>query len=690
MNGPAVLALTLLLVLGSIGWGQFALSALLRREDVRSYLFLPVGMSLTLFLGGLLTALNSCSMLLLLIWHVAGLLLLVLRGIRQSLSSKAFLNIKSWLFPTIIGATTTLCALGISASRTLQRMDDYPAYLYLAQKLVVTGGLIDPFNNRRILSYGGATLYQAIYLKFTGTQSVFAFDNVFAPLALVLTTILFTRRFNINRLLVSLLCIVTIVGSGAGLAFNMSPRYSVTLLTLVVFMYLYDVRSTGGEETSAVPWMVVGLLLSAIVALRLDNAVAPTVATIVLIFKLKGIRTKALSVVVGTSVVALSGWAVALYRSSGSFLYPLKKGTANNAYSIDPIHWSIGKYISIFWQTSTLNNELVITVFALMVGVVLLRSKGANRPLAELLSIAFFGWLVEFVAVCVLLKGYDPWMLARFLGPTVFAVGLLAVVALLGHDSATNPLLEAGERWWVRLRAGLRRPFDYMAKRLYLITGVVLSFAVCMGYQIPVQDLASKQTTKPLLTTQFRTTYNTFTTSFSDGVKTLFTSDKSDDPLAEYEGVFGKINSVIPRGVKVLSAIETPELLDMKKFSVATLDFPGANSPSPGIPLGGSPVELMKYLRGCDVSYVIAQSSNSPHSMYFQSPAHQLAKSEWFNYRSTGSAIEKWNNLLVAILEDSHFKSEFAGTYVVISTKKNLSKKFTPSYLSKVKIFTNG
>ena len=200
MNGPAVLALTLLLVLGSLGWGQLALSRLLRREEVRSYLFLPVGMSLTLFLGGLLTALNSCSMWLLLLWHVAGLLLLILRGIRQSLFSRAFLNIKSWLFPTIIGVTTTLCALGITASRTLQRMDDFPAYLYLAQKLVVTGGLIDPFNNRRILSYGGATLYQALYLKFTGTQGVFAFDNVLAPLAVVITIYLFSRRFKINRL----------------------------------------------------------------------------------------------------------------------------------------------------------------------------------------------------------------------------------------------------------------------------------------------------------------------------------------------------------------------------------------------------------------------------------------------------------------------------------------------------------
>ena len=687
MNAIAVLVLTLMLILGSVGWGEITLRSLLRNKTIGSYLFLPAGMSLTLFLGGILTALNSCSMWLLLIWHVAGLLSLLGRSIQKSIFTRTHFNLKSWLFALTTGIIATLCSLGISSSRIFQRMDDYPAYLYLAKKLVVTGGLIDPFNNRRILSYGGATLYQAIYVKFTGTQSVFAFDNVFAPLALVLIIILFTRRFNMNKLLLSLLCIVTIVGSGAGLAFNLSPRYSVTLLTLVLFMYLYDVRSTTGEETSSTPWVIVGLLLSVLVTLRLDNVVAPIIATIIVIFMLKVNRAKSLTVILGTSVVALSCWAIALYRSSSSLLYPLMGGTANKAYSTDLIHWSLGKYISSIWQTITYNNEFVITAFALLMGVILLRSKGANKPFAQILLISLFGWALEVVAVCVLLKGYDPWMLARFLGPSVFAVGLFAVLALLAHDRAANLLIATGEKWWVQFRSELRRPFDYMAKRLYLIIGVILTFAVCMGYQIPVQELASKQTTKPLLTTQFRTTYNTFTSSFSDGIKTLFTNDYSADSLAQYGGVFKQINSVIPRGAKVLSAVETPELLDMSKFSVSTLDFPGANSPAPGIPLGGTPTELMKYLKKLGYSYIVAQSPNSPQSIYFQDLAHQLSTSDWFNYRSTGSAIIKWNVLLEATLKDGHYKSDSFGTYVVISTKKYTNSSSNQSELT---TFTNG
>ncbi len=194
-----------------------------------------------------------------------------------------------------------------------------------------------------------------------------------------------------------------------------------------------------------------------------------------------------------------------------------------------------------------------------------------------------------------------------------------------------------------------------------------------MGYQISAQELASKQSTKPLLTTQFHTTINSFTSSFSSGAKSLFSNSNSVDPMVPFKQAFNLINLNIPKDTKVLAAIETPGLLDMRRFSVLTLDFPGANSPAPGIPLDRSPEELMKYLRENGVSYVVAQSPSSARSIYFRHPAHQLSTSDWFNYRSTGRAIIKWDDLLVTTLKDGHYKTEFFGTYVVISTKKNIN-----------------
>ena len=55
--------------------------------------------------------------------------------------------------------------------------DDWPSYMYFARKIIVTGGMLDPFNNRRVTSYGGGSVYQAIYVKLFGNQGIFAFDN---------------------------------------------------------------------------------------------------------------------------------------------------------------------------------------------------------------------------------------------------------------------------------------------------------------------------------------------------------------------------------------------------------------------------------------------------------------------------------------------------------------------------------
>ena len=107
MNGIAVLSMTLLLIVGSVGWGELALRFILKEKEGGAYLYLPVGISVTLILGGILTALDSCSMLLLLIWHFVGLLLLLGQIVQRSTFKQALFNVKSWLFPTIIGVTTT-------------------------------------------------------------------------------------------------------------------------------------------------------------------------------------------------------------------------------------------------------------------------------------------------------------------------------------------------------------------------------------------------------------------------------------------------------------------------------------------------------------------------------------------------------------------------------------------------------
>ena len=48
--------------------------------------------------------------------------------------------------------------------------DDAPGYTSLAQRLLATGGMIDPFNSRRLQNYGGAELLQSLVLKVAGAN----------------------------------------------------------------------------------------------------------------------------------------------------------------------------------------------------------------------------------------------------------------------------------------------------------------------------------------------------------------------------------------------------------------------------------------------------------------------------------------------------------------------------------------
>jgi hypothetical protein len=149
-----------------------------------------VGMAAFLGVAGVLVATNSARIGPLVGFHLIGVVLALVacaRGVRRRERSgrsriRQGTAVVLW---ALYGAATTVAALAASASFVLNINDDDPAYLYFAQRLLSTGGLIDPFNNRRITSYGGASVYQAIFLRIAGNESLQAFDLVFGALLLI-------------------------------------------------------------------------------------------------------------------------------------------------------------------------------------------------------------------------------------------------------------------------------------------------------------------------------------------------------------------------------------------------------------------------------------------------------------------------------------------------------------------------
>src|ERR1700681_3256433 len=196
-------ALIALLVLGSWGWGRAATTVLRRAgweevvEVVPPPLQILLGVSLFLSVGGFQVAAGVARIGVLVAWHLIGVLfiaatlLAALRGIKK-------ISLRS----IVLGATATavgvvLFLIGVAnAVRPLQynSNDDDGAYIYLAKRLLNTGGLIDSFNQRRLTSYGGGTLYHAMFLRITGNSALRGFEFAFAALILVLATVGTVRR----------------------------------------------------------------------------------------------------------------------------------------------------------------------------------------------------------------------------------------------------------------------------------------------------------------------------------------------------------------------------------------------------------------------------------------------------------------------------------------------------------------
>jgi len=629
-----------------------------------SFVQIPLGIACFLFVVGWLVAFNLAWVWLLLLWHALGILLRskkMLLRLTELNQSKIIVSKVNLLFDALAVAILSIVGLGITETRMFNNYDDWPSYMYFARKLIVTGGMLDPFNNRRVTSYGGGSVYQAMYVKLFGNQGIFAFDNFFAAIALVIVVTCILRKFNVNRLIVWLFALVTLVGTGAGFEFNLSPRYSLTLLTVAILVLIWESLKSEFTQDYAI---YIGLLVAALFTLRFQNVGLPIIMLFTSLLFPAMRKVKPLLLVFATMALSLIGWAIALQRSSKTPLYPLFHGTAVPGWGVQPSSFTLSKYLSIAWQTVRFNNEFLILMICLVGALYVLRFSKQKSESVSVLLVAVIGAIVQLVISVVLFKGFDPWTISRYMGPSVFAVGIFAVIVLLVLDAQKNASV-LGKDVLGSAKAFFNSPLIVIDRRGYLVAAVIFSFAVCMGYQAP---LNAKSVTNPLLSTEFKTTFQNFKWDFTNGLNGLKGYNFFTNGLASYDSTFRAINGSIPRNASVLSAIETPSLLDMSKFNVSTIDWPGANSPAPGIPLSKGGAAVMGYLDHLGYGYVVVESPASSFNVYSSGSIKWGLSTKVYNYRFNSLALKSWVDDIGTVLSSNHYRFDFYSSFAVIHT----------------------
>ena len=353
INPIGILAITVLLSLGFIGWGKFVLLAL----DIKPKFGheTPVGIQLIIgycffsSAGGYFCSLNIANSQVLSLFAVIGVLILffcLLKEHRLCNVKNFFFNLKNKILIIVVTTISVILSMGDIALQRMNVTDDFPSYLYLAHRLNVTGGLIDSFNARRILSENSFILIQSIYLKFTGFYGIFAAEWCFALGVLALLLFEFRKRMNRSVFVSCLAAISIFVGSGIGGESNLSPQFIVVLLLVSLYLLFGQQFELNHGEVQRASYVLIGLVFSTIFSLRPQYLIGVALLLLLPLGRTLNVRIflKNMFIVFLTFILSNLGWMLSLYRSNKTFFFQLFGTGGNLGYLKSGITSSFGDF----------------------------------------------------------------------------------------------------------------------------------------------------------------------------------------------------------------------------------------------------------------------------------------------------------------------------------------------------------
>ncbi len=206
--------------------------------------------------------------------------------------------------------------------------DDFVAYVPLLHRLTQTGGMIEPFSLRRITGLGGATISDSLFTATFGLNAAYVGD--FAVGALLVGLLVLIPSSNWPRFLLGAVLIISFA-LWENLRANLTPAYIVVALTTAAVLVVIDIQRSRANSAHRRRWPCRAPLRRLADA---ENSHAVPVALFVLVLVVRAGATyrvrfrAALFFPLVTGLLALP-WMIALWRSSGTPLYPPIAGNFN-------------------------------------------------------------------------------------------------------------------------------------------------------------------------------------------------------------------------------------------------------------------------------------------------------------------------------------------------------------------------
>jgi hypothetical protein len=616
---PAYLSVflwSLFIFLSFWGYGEILRRTINRPEfdDIGWGLTAAWGMSVVLAIGGLLMAFHlakAATLMFLVLIGAAAALYYMVQHLSGSRNPKSYPPVPFYI---IILFFLALLAFASSIAWPLQidPNDDVVLYLFYPQKILQTGTLLDPFSFRRMTTYGGQHLLQALVMIVGGEKNGHVPDRGFGML------MLFGMLLHLSKGISKQLGLLRFLTIGC-LFFVSVPRINtgshLTGAAMILALILTISKLPAPAWANWKCYIAPSLLLAGAGAFRptylLCCAGIVTLEPIIRHWTaLKSSENdKGCSAIIGKhdrqnalayfvpsaffsnlkssfacvlpvallSFIILIPWMVVLWQSNGTPIYPLFKGTINPEFAV------LGnKGGRVFDMASALafllTPEILVLLFCLG-----LTGFTNNRPLAYAavaMSVALT-WLAPYlIGVAALNECY------RLTFPMLMPVALWVILSTLARCKDGNGSWDTMYIFPIVLVLGL-----LLALNLSNAGRELVVQAEYLPQQIISRD--------PLVNTE------------------ITRADR-------------ELQNLTPPGSKILIAADTPYGFDFVRNEIVTVDVPGGCSPSGKWPLFQGSKALEKYLVDQGFKYIIASDFDNAMLFYTRKFHKENRHSEWF------------------------------------------------------------
>ena len=603
-----------------LGYGELLRRVVDRREfdDLGWGLKAAWGMAVVLAIGGLLMAVHLAVAVVLSLVVVAGVAAAVwFAADSLRLKPPTWTDFRvSWPGLALGGLAALAFASSIAWPFQIDPNDDVVCYLFFPQKILQTGTLIEPFNVRRMGTYGGQSLLQALVMIFGGERNAHIPDRGFGML------MVFGMLLHYSKQIPKSLALFRFLAVGC-LFFVSVPRIntgssltgSALILALILSLARWPLAGGFNWRNVLVPSLLVAgagtlrptylLCAAGIVALEpfLRSLPSPRDGWAALKNAIACVWPSAAG-----ALLFLLPWMAVLWQSNGTPMYPLMAGTMNPEFTLLGNKGGAGFDIAHAFAY-LLSPETLVFLFCLgLVG----HAKTRSLAIAAATIAVGVAWFTSYkFGVTIISESY------RYTFPMLMPVAFWLVCSALRPARPEDGVIEPQRVWSVSVVLGLLLAINLSGG------GRELS---AMAETLP-QQIVSRD---PLVN------------------QALTNADK-------------ELQNCTPVGSKIFVAVDTPYGFNFARNVIFTADFPGGSSIEKW-PLGQGSQALEKYLLAQGFKYIIASDFDNAMLLYTRKHWKEHQRPEWFFKEINGKYFLDFMDNVDALAQSGH----------VIATAANL------------------